>query len=139
MGLDLVRLTYWIGAIVDALAGIQLLLPSSVVILGFRGLRLPGAAGYPAVIAAVLMFGFSAILVWAHLRTVERRRILVVTLVVVLALAAADIVFGATGMVPWSRLTVPLGIQAVLVALFASSYFVAAREAVRRNAARTPA
>jgi hypothetical protein len=135
LGLNMVRLTYWLGAFVDALAGIQLLMPTSTTILGFQGLRSPGAAGYPAVTAAVLMFGFSAVLVWAHLRTVDRRRILLFTLLVVVALAAANACFGVSGALPWSRLAPPLAIQAVLVVLFASSYVITVREAARRTAA----
>jgi hypothetical protein len=138
VGLNLVRATYWLGAIVDVLAGVQLLLPSSVTILGFPGLRLPGAAGYPAVIAAVLMFGFSAILIWAHLRTVERRRVLVLTLIVIVALAVANLLYGVTGALPWAQLVGPLGIQAVLSVLFAVSYAVATREAERRASVTAP-
>jgi hypothetical protein len=134
MGLNLVRLTYWLGALVDALAGVQLLLPTSVTFLGFTGLRAPGAAGYPAVTAAVLMFGFSAILVWAHLRTVDRRRVLLFTLLVVIALALSNVVFCASGVLPWSELIPPLLIQSVLIALFAISYSITVREAGRRAA-----
>jgi hypothetical protein len=132
MGLNLVRATYWLGALVDALAGIQLLLPTSATLLGFPGLRAPGAAGYPAVTAAMLMFGFSMILVWAHLRTVERRRVLLFTLLVVVALALANIAFGASGLLSWPRLVPSLIIQAILTILFASSYSITVREAARR-------
>ena len=134
MGLNLVRATYWLGAIVDALAGVQLLVPTSATILGFSGLRAPGAAGYPAVTAAILMFGFSMILVWAHLRTVDRRRVLLFTLLVVVALALANIAFGSSGTLPWSKLVPPLLIQAILITLFATSYSITVKEAARRAA-----
>lgn len=134
MHLNVVRATYWIGALVDALAGIQLLMPASASILGFQGLRLPGAEGYPAVTAAVLMFGFSAILVWAHLRTVERRRVLLFTLLVVIGLALSNIVFGFSGAIPWRELLPPLVIQTILTALFTTSYLITVREAARRSA-----
>ena len=108
MNLDFVRATYWIGAIVDAAAAAQLLTPVGTRLFGFPGLRAPGAAGQPAVIAAVLMLGWSVLLVWAHLRTRERRTVL------------------ATQLVP------TLAIQAVLTALFATAIPLARAAALAR-------
>ena len=135
MNLDFVRATYWLGAIVDALAAVQLLLPASVTFLGFAGLRQPGAAGRPAMVAAVLMLGFSAVLIWAHLRTRERRGVLAITLVVVLGLAAANIALGLTGAIPWGALAPPLVIQAVLAVMFGLSFRIARRAALEPAAA----
>jgi hypothetical protein len=132
--LDFVRLTYWVGAIVDALAAAQLLTPTGSRLLGFPGLRAPGAAGQPAVVADVLMLGFSAMLVWAHLRTRERRAVLGITLGVVLALAASNVTAGLSGTTPWSELAPPLAIQAVLTVLFATSVRIAAQAAAERAA-----
>jgi hypothetical protein len=131
--LDFVRLTYWLGAIVDALAAVQLLLPTGSTLLGFPGLRSPGAAGQPAVMAAVLMLGFSAILVWGHLRTRERRTLLAITLAVILALAANNLVLGATGALPWAQLVAPLAIQAVLAVMFTLSFRIARAAALERE------
>jgi len=130
MNLDFVRATYWLGAIVDALAAVQLLLPSSWTLLGFPGLRAAGAAGQPAIIAAVLMLGWSAVLIWAHLRTRERRGVLAITLCVVLALAATNVVLGLTGALPWGQLIAPLAIQAALATMFALSIGIARRAAL---------
>lgn len=135
MNLDFVRATYWIGAIVDALAAVQLLLPTSARMLGFAGLREPGAAGQPAIVAAILMLGFSAVLIWAHLRTRERRAVLSITLIVVLALAAGNVALGLTGAMPWTRLAPTLVIQAVLATLFGLSIPIARRAALERAAA----
>jgi hypothetical protein len=132
--LDFVRATYWLGAIVDALAAVQLLTPIGVRVLGFEGLRAPGAAGQPAVIAAVLMLGFSAILVWAHLRTRERRSVLAITLGVVLALAVGNVALGVSGAMSWSALAPTLAIQAVLAVMFGSAVPVARRAALASTA-----
>jgi cell division protein FtsW (lipid II flippase) len=134
MNLNLVRATYLTGAIIDALAAVQLLMPTSVRILGFEGLRHPGPAGQPAVIAAVLMLGFSAILVWAHLRTRERRAILTITLGVVVALAAGNVALGLSGAMSWMSLAPTLAIQAVLAALFATCIPIARRAALEQEA-----
>ena len=131
--LDFVRATYWIGAIVDALAAVQLLTPVGAHVLGFAGLRAPGAAGQPAIVAAALMLGWSATLVWAHLRTRERRAVLAITLAVVLALAAGNLALGATGAMAWSTLAPTLAIQVVLSALFAASVVIARKAALQRE------
>ena len=135
MNLDFVRATYWIGAIVDAGAAAQLLTPAGSRLLVFPGLRAPGAAGQPAIIAAVLMLGFSTVLVWAHLRTRERRAVLAITLAVVLALAAGNIVLGMSGAMRWVQLAPTLAIQAVLAALFGLSIPVARKAALARASA----
>jgi hypothetical protein len=137
--LDFVRATYWIGAIVDALAAVQLLTPAGTRVLGFAGLRAPGAAGQPAIVAAVLMLGWSVVLVWAHLRTRERRAVLAITLGVVLALAAGNIALGAAGAMAWSALAPTLAIQAVLTALFAASIIIARKAALERERATSAA
>jgi hypothetical protein len=135
MKLDFVRATYWIGAIVDALAAVQLLLPVGSTLLGFPGLRAAGAAGQPAIVAAVLMLGWSVVLVWAHLRTRERRTILAITLGVVVAMAASNIALGAAGTTAWSTLAPTLVIQAVLATLFATSFAIARAAAIERGVA----
>jgi hypothetical protein len=126
---NFVRLTYWLGALIDIGAGVQLLTPLGATVLGFPGMRYPGAAGLPAVIAAVLMFGFAAVLVWAHRRTVDRRVVLPITLVVVIALAAANIAFAAHGVVTWAAVAPPLAIQVVLATMFAVSTVLTVRKA----------
>jgi hypothetical protein len=135
MNLGFVRATYWIGALVDALAAAQLLLPSSARLLGFPGLRAAGAAGQPAIIAAVLMLGWSAVLIWAHLRTRERRAVLAITLAVVLALAVGNVALGLSGAIPWPQLLPTLVIQAVLATLFTASIPIARRAARERGVA----
>jgi hypothetical protein len=130
MNLNFVRATYWIGAIVDALAAVQLLTPTGSRVLGLPGLCPPGAAGQPAIIAAVLMLGFSTVLFWAHLRTRERRAVLGITLAVVLGLAAGNVALGMTGALTWAALAPTLVIQVVLATLFGVSIPIARKAAL---------
>jgi hypothetical protein len=129
MNLDFVRATYWIGAIIDALAAVQLLMRTGSQFLGFAGQRASGAPGQPAIVAAVLMLGWSAVLVWAHLRTRERRGVLAITLGVILALAAVNVALAAIGALPWSQVAAPLVVQAVLATMFAFSFRIATKAA----------
>jgi hypothetical protein len=134
MNLNFVRATYLTGAIIDALAAVQLLTPTSVRVFGIDGLRQPGAAGQPAIVAAVLMLGFSAILVWAHRRTIERRAVLAITLGAVVALAAGNVALGVSGAMSWMSLAPTLAVQAVLAALFGTCIPIARRAALERGA-----
>jgi hypothetical protein len=133
--LDFVRATYWIGAFVDIGAAVQLLLPAGTTLLGFPGLRVPGAAGQPAIMAAALMLAWAVLLIWAHLRTRERRGALAITLALVLGLAAGNLVLGASGTVAWGQLAPTLAIQAMLVALFGSAFAIARAAAIERGVA----
>ena len=125
----LVRFTCWAGAIIDILAGIQLLVPEHIRLLGFEGMRPAGIAGVPAIMAAVLMFGFTAILVWAQVRPVERRAVLPITLAVIVSLTVLNIVLGVEGLRPWETLIPSLCIQTVLTILFTTSCMVVNRMA----------
>ena len=133
MGPVFVRGTYVAGAVVDILAGIQLLVPEHVGMVVFEGMRPQGVAGLTAITAAVLMFGFAAILIWAQFRSIERRVVLLITLTVIVSLATVNIVLGVKGLQSWRILIPSLCIQAVLSTLFTTSYLIAVRAARLRS------
>jgi hypothetical protein len=64
------RTSYWAGAVVDALVGMLMLIPGRMGETEFR---------YPMGLAATLAFGWTALLVWADRKPVERKGILVIT------------------------------------------------------------
>ena len=130
MNLNFVRATYWLAAVAYVLAAVQLMMPTSMTVLGFPGLRAPGAAGQPAVVAAVLFVGWSFVLVWAHLRTRQRRAILAISLGVTIATAGVNLLLGITGAVPWDHLIGTLLFQAVFAVLFGVSIRIARRAAI---------
>jgi len=130
MNLNFVRATYWLVAIADVLAAIQLMMPTSSTMLGFHGLRAPGAAGKPATVAAVLFGGWAFVVVWAHLRTRQRRAVLSITFGITLALAGVNILFGLTGQVPWSQLVASIAIQLAFAVILGISMSIARRAAI---------
>ena len=77
--------------------------------------------------AAVLMFGFTAILVWAQVRPVERRAVFPITLAVIVSLTVLNIVLGVEGLRSWETLIPSLCIQTVLTILFTTSCMVVNR------------
>ena len=137
MNLDFVRATYWLGAFASIGGAVQLLRPAGSSLLGFPGLRAPGAAGQSATIAAVLMLGWAAVLVWGHLRTRERRTLLVIQLAVLSGLATVNVTLGATGLVEWTQLAPALAVQIVLAVMFAQSFAIARKAALATQATAT--
>lgn len=64
------RASYVAGAVADGLIGLLLLLPSRMGEVEFR---------YPMGLGASLMFGWTALLVWANRRPMERKGVLFLT------------------------------------------------------------
>src|SRR5512133_958728 len=98
----LLRVSYWIGAVTDALAAIAMLFPD----LGGKVYGLsnftPGADyRYAMGSAASLMLGWTALLLWANRAPLERRFVLVLTVFPVIAgLAASEIAAIRAGFLP---------------------------------------
>jgi hypothetical protein len=127
------RISYWVGAVVDALAAVQMLHPP---VFGFAmGLPSfdPGADyKYAMGMGASLMVGWTA-LVWADRKPMERRGVLPLTVLPVIAGLAMNEARGiAVGFLP-VRAVVPIwSLQVVLSVLFLGSYWRA------RNASSEP-
>jgi|SRR5271165_4745639 len=86
------RISYWVGAVVDALAGVQMLSPRLFAFgMGLDDFRPGPDTRYAMGIVAALMFGWTAALLWADRRRIERRDVLALTVVpVILGLAANE-------------------------------------------------
>jgi hypothetical protein len=118
------RISYWTGAVTDAIAALQMLVPS---LFAFgNGLRdfAPGRDYRFAMgMGASLMIGWTALLIWADRRPVERRDVLLITIVPVIAgLALNELVAVRNGFLPtWSVVPVWL-LQVALTVLFWTSY-----------------
>lgn len=132
------QISYWTGAVIDGLAALQLLVPNLFAAIN----RLPGfrpslAYTYASGMAASLILGWTVLLLWATRRPLERRGVLVITVVpVILGLVVTE------GWATWSGFLavgalVPIWIlQTALCALFAFSY-LQARGAERFQRARS--
>lgn len=118
------RIAYWTGAIVDALAAVQMLVPS----LFAFGMRKPGFAPgpdfrYAMGMGASLMLGWTALLLWADRRPLERRGVLPLTVFPVVAGLAANEAAGVADGFVAAGAVVPIWIlQAALTALFLGSW-----------------
>jgi len=123
------RISYWAGASLDALAALSMLSPE--VFAATNGLQNfhPGIEyRYAMGMGASLMLGWTALLLWADRKPLERKGVLLITLLpVVLGLALNEIVAVRGGFLSiW--MTVPVWfVQAVITGLFIFSYLNARR------------
>ncbi len=127
----LLRVSFWLGAVIDGVVAIQLLLPDFWAY--FNGLTgyIPNATlNFALVIASALMWAWTGLLVWADRKPLERKGILLLTVFpVIFGLAANNVYAAATELIPFQSVMPSLVIQCVLTALFLFSYFNARKEA----------
>ena len=107
------RTSYWAGAVADVVIGVLTLIPGRMGETEFR---------YPMGLAAVMLFCWAGLLIWADRKPVERKGVLVPTVAVIAGLIASGVYAVASGIFPFQRIipTTVLGI--VLIALFGFSY-----------------
>ena len=129
----LLRVSYWIGAIFDALTLVPMLVPRiGAAVFGLAKFTATPEYRYAMCMAAALMFGWTLLLIWADRKPVERRGVLPLTVVVVIGLAAAGAYAVRANIVPATRM-VPTWIwQGIITGFFLFSYF-------HSTAAETPA
>ncbi len=129
--IHLLRTSFWIGAIIDALAAIQLLIPN--LWASFYGLTIDtanGALNLALVTAAALMLGWTGLLIWADRKPIERKGILLLTAFPVVFIMAANNAYAAASGLTTIQSVLPfLAMQCVLSILFVFSYFNARKEA----------
>jgi hypothetical protein len=118
------RISYWAGAILDALAALSMLSPD--LFAATNGLKdfHPGLEWRFAMgMGASLMLGWAALLLWADRKPLERKGVLLITVLpVVLGLALNEIVAVLAGFLPTAT-TIPVWIaQAIIAGLFVFSY-----------------
>jgi hypothetical protein len=117
----ILRAAFLAGAITDALALIPMLFPSMARLLwGFDDLSGPYrfAMGY----GASLMAAWTALLVWAYQRPLERRFVAALTVFVIYGLVITEILAVAAGDLSAIRMVPTWLLQAGLLALFAGGY-----------------
>ena len=118
---SLLRAAFLVGAITDAVALVPMLCPPVARLLwGFEATSGPYrfAMGY----GASLMLGWTALLVWAYQRPLERRVVAALTVLVVYGLVAAEVVAVVAGDIALARMVPTWCLQAGLIGLFAGGY-----------------
>ena len=118
------RMSYITGAVADGLAGIGMLMPGRMGETEFR---------YAMGLGAALMFGWTVLLLWANLKPLERKGILLITIFpVITGLFLTGIWSAATGFFPVEKIIPTSILLVVLIFLFGFSY-LKARSAEKQN------
>jgi hypothetical protein len=127
--IQLLRLSYWIGAIIDAVVGIFMVVPFMF------GLKegIPDFTPAPDYIFAMgmgasLMFGWSLLLLWADRKPLERKGILPITVFPVVGIFASRLYGISSGFLTLVNSIPDLLIPMFLCALFLGSFYYASKE-----------
>ncbi len=118
------RISYWVGAVFDALIIIPMLLPKvASVVFGIPSFNPGNDYGYAMYIAASLMLGWVSLLIWADRKPVERRGVLLLTIIpVVTGLIFSGVYAVTSGFIPVEGMLPTWLMQGMLVLLFGFSY-----------------
>ncbi len=118
------RTCYWIGAIVDGLVVLLFVFPNLFAVVSQISNFHPGREyRYMAGTAAALMLGWTVLLLWADRKPVERKGILIITIVPVLVgLVIVEIWAVASGFVAFGPVLPIWLLQIALMVLYVFSY-----------------
>ena len=124
----LLRVSYWAGAILDVLAFVIMLSPALFAwnnkLVDFH----PGVEyRYAMGMGAPLMLCWTILLLWADRKPIERKDVLLITLLVILGEVITEIFGVTTGFVAGSAMLLTWILQLILSFLFLLSYWNASR------------
>ncbi len=118
---QLLRIAFLLGAIADALALVPMLVPRMASLLwGFNDST--GSYRFAMGYGASLMLGWTALLLWAYRRPLERRVVAALTVIVIYGLILTEVVAVVSGAIPAWRMLPTWFLQAGLLGVFATSY-----------------
>jgi hypothetical protein len=117
----LLRMAFLAGAVTDAMALIPMLVPVVARrVWGFDDLS--GSYQFAMGYGASLMLGWTALLVWAYQRPIERRFVAALTVLVIYGLVLTEIFAVLSGHLAVGRIVPTWCLQAILLGLFAGAY-----------------
>jgi hypothetical protein len=122
-----IKVVCWIGVIGDLLTCLPLLFPEIArKMFGVADIMVTGEYLYVARIAAALMLGWTVLLIWVVLRPLERKGVLLLTLVPVMCgIVTAGILAVRSGLVPVSNMVPMWVFNGIIIIIFALAYYFA--------------
>lgn len=120
-GMKILKLAYLAGAITDFPLFLLMVFPSLATI--FWGFREFDDKYYFAMgMGAALMLGWTILLLWAYQRPIERRFVAPLTIIVIIGIAATNMIMLNRGTFTITELLPTLIIQIILITLFSYGY-----------------
>jgi hypothetical protein len=131
-----VRIGYWCGAITDLLAVVAMVFPGiGAALYGLEDFRPGSDYSYAIDTAAALMLGWTALLIWADRRPLERKGVLVLTVCpVITGLVLGEIIAVRSGFLPLVNVIPTLVVQVALSVLLLYGYALAVASTQHGNA-----
>ena len=108
------RISYWVGAIADFVLAIIVLIPERMGVPAYC---------HPMGLMSAAAFSWGCMLIWADRKPLERKWILMPTLLIVLLLLIAGIYSLSAGVIEYSIIRTYFIIQPALIALWGFSYY----------------
>jgi hypothetical protein len=135
--LIIIRVAYWVGVILDFLSAlattIYMLSPSDTFINDIFGyITLTDITYSILVFETALMWGWTALLIWADRKPIERRGVLLLTIVPVVGMMLVFNTVGFVGGNPFISVFM-LVIQSLIIALYIVSFILATKLAKKNE------
>jgi hypothetical protein len=120
------RISYWFGAVLDGLMVIPMLCPRiGGIMFGIDNFNPGNDYKYAMMVSASLMLGWTVLLIWADRKPIERKGVIMITVIpVVVGLILAGTFAVYCGLIKIEKMIPTWIIQLTLLILFCSSYYV---------------
>jgi hypothetical protein len=126
----LLRISYWFGAVLDGFMVIPMLFPRiGGAMFGIDHFDPGDDYKYAMMIGASLMLGWTVLLVWADRKPIERKEIILITVIpVIMGMILAGAFAVSVGLIKVERIIPTWAIQAILLIMFCYSHFTTPKD-----------
>lgn len=120
------HISYWFGAVLDGLMVIPMLCPRiGGIMFGIDNFNPGNDYKYAMMVGASLMLGWTVLLIWADRKPVERKGVIMITVIpVVVGLILAGVFAVYCGLIKIEKMIPTWVIQSILLILFCYGYYV---------------
>ena len=120
------RISYWFGAILDGIIVIPMLFPGiGGKMFGIKNFDPGNDYKYAMMVGASLMLGWTVLLIWADRKPVERKGIILITIIpVVIGMILAGVYAVRVDLIHWQNMLPTWIIQSLLLIVFFYSYVI---------------
>ena len=120
------RISYWLGAVLDGFMVLPMLCHRiGGIIFGIDNFNPGNDFKYAMMVGASLMLGWTVLLIWADRKPVERKGVIMITVIpVLIGLILAGVFAVSSGLIRIEKMIPTWIIQSILLILFCYSYYV---------------